>query len=237
MKSFGISIKGSSHKKKGLPNQDAFLIKKLEKGLVAVVADGLGSKKHSNVGSKKACEAVANVFFKLERENNSYCSKDNLKELLPLIYECWINSLGKYCANDSSSTCLFAYICDEDIIVAQLGDGMIFLLGKDEEGSILIQDDKEEGFINMTDCLNARFAIEKWKIKSVPKTLFKALFICSDGISSDIKDGMQKDFVKELMHSSSNKTAQQNKKGAKRWLKNWPIKSNTDDKTLVFVEL
>ncbi len=51
-KAFGTSIRGTYHAYARLPNQDAFLIRKNQKGLLLVLCDGLGSKKDSQIGAK-----------------------------------------------------------------------------------------------------------------------------------------------------------------------------------------
>lgn len=51
-KAFGASIRGTYHVHARLPNQDAFLIRKNQKGLLLVLCDGLGSKKDSQIGAK-----------------------------------------------------------------------------------------------------------------------------------------------------------------------------------------
>ncbi|GAA7614978.1 hypothetical protein HpMMM21_21660 [Helicobacter pylori] len=51
-KAFGASIRGTYHAYARLPNQDAFLIRKNQKGLLLVLCDGLGSKKIHKLGLK-----------------------------------------------------------------------------------------------------------------------------------------------------------------------------------------
>ncbi|MGL2832967.1 protein phosphatase 2C domain-containing protein [Helicobacter pylori] len=56
-KAFGASIMGVYHAYARLPNQDAFLIRKNQKGLLLVLCDGLGSKKDSQTGAKNCARA------------------------------------------------------------------------------------------------------------------------------------------------------------------------------------
>ncbi len=56
-KAFGTSIKGTCHAYAKLPNQDAFLIRENQKGLLLVLCDGLGSKKDSQIGAKNCARA------------------------------------------------------------------------------------------------------------------------------------------------------------------------------------
>ncbi len=52
------SVIGKAHLDDALPNQDAFLIKKMSYGTIIVMADGMGSKKKADIGSKMICRAV-----------------------------------------------------------------------------------------------------------------------------------------------------------------------------------
>lgn len=55
--SYGMSIVGTSHVSKNTPCQDSHRYETLDNGwLVAAVADGVGSAKHSEVASKMACD-------------------------------------------------------------------------------------------------------------------------------------------------------------------------------------
>ncbi len=51
-KAFGASVRGVYHAYARLPNQDAFLIRENQKGLLLVLRDGLGSKKIHKLGLK-----------------------------------------------------------------------------------------------------------------------------------------------------------------------------------------
>ncbi len=51
-KAFGASIRGVYHAYARLPNQDAFLIRKNQKGVIACFVRWLGSKKDSQIEAK-----------------------------------------------------------------------------------------------------------------------------------------------------------------------------------------
>lgn len=56
--SYGISIAGTSHDKKGIDCQDSNKISKLSVCTIAAIADGVGSSKHSDIASSKAVEVA-----------------------------------------------------------------------------------------------------------------------------------------------------------------------------------
>ncbi|MEL3908222.1 MAG: PP2C family serine/threonine-protein phosphatase [Treponemataceae bacterium] len=228
---WGVSVRGPAHYANGLPNQDSFLIKKTRKGLVAVVADGLGSKPHSDKGAREACRAVLKAIRTFENLSVQ------IYDLLLLIQGYWTVALKNFPASKCSSTCLFVYISDTGIFAARLGDGMIFLLGKDDTSSEMLTDIKEDSFSNATFCLTSKNIFSHWEVKKFSKELFSSILLCTDGISSDLKDGRQKDFVKEFSENVFKKNISQNKKDTEEMLVNWPVKGHSDDKTLVFIEL
>ena len=57
-KGYGASVIGKAHIKINKPNQDSYLIANNDEYTLAVVCDGLGSKKYSQVGSKKLCGVI-----------------------------------------------------------------------------------------------------------------------------------------------------------------------------------
>jgi len=60
--SYGFSLVGSSHKKKGTPCQDANKIGELDSGVViAAIADGVGSSRYSDVAASIAVDASVRV--------------------------------------------------------------------------------------------------------------------------------------------------------------------------------
>ena len=72
----GFSAIGQTHLNIGLPNQDSFGIyrsKKRKKELVLVISDGIGSHKHSDIGSMAIVKAVtknAHLLYDRSNKNN-----------------------------------------------------------------------------------------------------------------------------------------------------------------------
>ncbi|PID27391.1 MAG: hypothetical protein CR982_05455 [Candidatus Cloacimonadota bacterium] len=235
-KNWGASIKGPSHILNNLPNQDSFIISKSYKGVVAVVADGLGSKRHSEKGSKQACIAVLKAIKCLEK-----ISKKNkhtkILDIFPLIHKYWEKPLKRYGVKNCASTCLFTYITTKHILTARLGDGMIYLLGKQGNKDIVISDDKEESFSNTTISLASNNAFSRWDIKILRTNQTESIILCSDGISNDIKENAWTNFVKELRKKSLKNSRKKNIKNIKEVLLQWPVKGHSDDKTIVFIEV
>lgn len=229
---WGVSVRGTAHAYRGLPNQDAFLIRKTQNGVTAVVADGLGSKPYADVGAQQACRAAVRAIKTFENRSDIAFS-----DLLMLIQSYWVSALTAYPASKCSATCLFLYVTDTDITAARLGDGMICLLGKNAADSVVLTDEKEDSFANATDCLTSEHILSKWEIKKYERSLFTSAVICTDGIASDLQDGAHRDFVRELTIQSVQKSVYKNRSDAKKWLTAWPVTGSGDDKTLIFMEL
>ena len=114
-----VSVIGPSHLLNGQPNQDSVLVKRVPSGWLAVVCDGMGSKPHSEVGSKQACLAAFGVIRAVDFGIES-------KVLIKQVYQMWLNSLGDIKARDAVTTCLIARVSDSgELRTFQLGDGLI----------------------------------------------------------------------------------------------------------------
>ncbi len=57
--------------------------------------------------------------------------------------------------------------------------------------------------------------------------------MCSDGISEDIQKDKILDFFKGYVSNYKNMKSSKRIKDIKLWLKNWPVKGHSDDKTIV----
>ena len=228
--SWGASVRGPGHTERDLPNQDSFLIRTYRWGVVAVVSDGLGSKRFSHIGSAAACRAVVKAIEKA-RENKEFDAAD----LLELIRAYWLVELAPLRSKDCSATCLFTYINDESVVIGRLGDGMIGLLGKDGHPDRVFSDDKEDSFANTTHSLTSTSALRHWEILRLSRTACTALVLCTDGVSADIANGKEAAFMHELYASTKEKRSKKNSLECRHWLTNWPTKGHSDDKTLVFL--
>lgn len=77
--SYGMSIVGSSHVTKNSPCQDSHRFQVLSNGwMAAVVADGVGSAKHSEISSKMACDILIETCEALLVENMEFPEAKNI---------------------------------------------------------------------------------------------------------------------------------------------------------------
>lgn len=224
---WGASVIGPFHVKAGLPNQDAWMVRRYKWGNVVVVSDGLGSKAHSDVGSKAACLAVFGAARCFQKNPDA-----NIVDVLRLIHANWLVKIAPYAPSDCSATCLFAIQIKGVITLGRLGDGMIAAIGETDESCRLLSDDKQDSFSNYTSSLQEAFEPDQWETATVDSAEYHAVVLCTDGIADDLLPEKQRSFARELCAAYANLDWKERKRDLKRWLNEWPVPGHSDDKTI-----
>jgi len=225
--SWGLSVIGPSHLRFGFPNQDYWSSRHYKWGDVVAIADGLGSRSRSDIGSQAAC---LSVFEAAKAFHN--CPSAKTEDVLRLVHSYWLLKIAPYEPRECATTCLFAIRFNEKYLIAQLGDGLIAVCGKIENETILLQDNKDDSFSNFTYSLEREFRLEHWKTLTLATEQFDAVILCTDGISDDLLPDKQSDFAQELYLTYRKCTARKRRNELSRWLKNWPVPRHSDDKTV-----
>ncbi|WP_445778063.1 protein phosphatase 2C domain-containing protein [Shewanella sp.] len=215
-----VSVIGPGHLLSGQPNQDSVLVKRVPTGWLAVVCDGMGSKPHADLGSKKACLATFEVIKRVEFSIES-------KTLIKLIYQQWLNSLGDIKASDAVTTCLVAWVSNNgEIRTFQLGDGLI--LTSQQVTKRLNKND----FGNITTGLGKSKQFSDWQVTQQQLSVGDVIALMTDGISEDLNQGMEISFVNTIVESTFGKSTRQAKAWLKNEFRNWCTPNHTDDKSL-----
>ena len=141
---WGASARGPEHVRTGIPNQDAWMIRRFRDGIAVAVSDGLGSCGHADVGARAACVAVgeaAGIHFQH--------APADLTRMPVLVQHLWRLLLAGHDPADCSATCLFVAARDgAGTVLAQLGDGLIAAC--QDDGTVdLLMPDKSESFANI----------------------------------------------------------------------------------------
>lgn len=225
--SWGATVIGRSHTKAGLPNQDFWMARRFKWGNVIVVSDGLGSKPHSDHGSKAACLAV---FEAARTYQNSPDAK--IVDILRILHANWLVKISPFSSSDCLATCLFAIQIEGVITLGRLGDGMIIAYGESEKSCLTLNDNKQDSFSNYTNCLQQEFNADHWDTATVDSAECRAVILCTDGISDDLLHESQIIFAQELYSTYANVASKERKKDLKRWLNDWPVPGQSDDKTI-----
>jgi serine/threonine protein phosphatase PrpC len=221
-----MSLIGEFHLRNNMPNQDSWSITKCPNCRVIAVSDGLGSKKHSALGSKMACKAVMEAAKHYCNSKHFFDADNYTKE----IYVNWLKLLQGNKISDCCATCLFAVKYKDKIVVGQLGDGIIAAIFQDSSKNFILIDLKEESFSNITNCLNEKFEGSLWKTRVFDAKDCCAIVLYTDGISEDILPNMQIDFAREFYLEYRSYGKNKRKREIKKMLKNWH--GSTDDKTI-----
>lgn len=189
---------GTSHQKQGIGCQDYGNYCSFGDVIVGAVADGAGSAKHSDVGSKLAIETVLKYLGKISEylQKRKRCWQKISQELSQTeaenLFTKTVNKvtaeLGKqaakedYSVNDLACT-LLVFVATPDWIAAmQIGDGFIVIRSQESEYQLLFQPDKGE-FANETTFITSTNALKEMQVKVITE---KQEFICAS------TDGLEK---------------------------------------------
>ncbi len=189
---------GISHQKQGIVCQDYGDYRILDDVIVGAVADGAGSAKYSDVGSRLAVETVLKYLGGISKylQKRKRCwqnisqnfSETEADKLFTKTVNKVIGELGKqaakedYSVNDLACT-LLVFVATPDWVAAmQIGDGFIVIRSQDAEYQLLFQPDKGE-FANETTFITSTNALKEMQVKVITE---KQEFICAS------TDGLEK---------------------------------------------
>lgn len=225
----GASVAGGLHREEGLPNQDAFLIKRYAFGVVLAAADGLGSLPLSHYGSQAACAAVGEAVRIWNRKKGA-----PVEVLIRLVHTLWEMNLEPHAKNECGTTCLFAVIFRSGrLLCAQLGDGLIGI--RTEEGFRVVAEKDEDVFLNVTPSMHTVRSFGDWTwmdLENVSGDL--SIMLATDGVSGDIIPEQRAAFLQHLLTLMSDKPGLRERNASiHRLLTEWPIQHSQDDKTLI----
>lgn len=214
----GVSIKGEHER-----NQDFYITNFTDDVAYLILADGLGSKPFSDIGSKAICTIISDLI--ISNPNIVY----NMNDLISQAHSKWAKKLSQFELEDCSCTCLLCVVTQCDIFIAHLGDGFICCFdGKNHHISV----GEELDFINETHSLSGNLNFNKWKFANLPKNDNCYIIMCSDGVSvDDSYPNSIETFCRELKEEYNSKITYDIEKDIKSWLSKWV---GSDDKTLTF---
>jgi hypothetical protein len=109
---------------------------------------------------------------------------------------------------------------------------MIVACQNNKQAEIFVKAD-EDSFSNLTDSLGSYGLTYKWKFCIVNSKNYQAFVLCTDGISSDLLPENKVAFANEVFVTYKNYDTIKRKEEIEHWLKEWPVPSHSDDKTIV----
>ena len=197
-------VQGVGHKKAQIPCQDK-TFKLVKNGVyVIALADGAGSARLSHYGAERvvrdAAEYIAGHFGALFSCSDGRKVKKELIEMLQtgLAEEAQIRSCN-IC--DLSSTLLLAAVCENDFILAHIGDGVIGYLDGSDLKVASMPDNGE--FSNVTTFVTSPEALVSMRVFKGELKEKSAFVLMSDGTEQSLYHKPSKklaDVVKKLMH-------------------------------------
>lgn len=229
-RSFGISVRGPAHAQPGLPNQDAWIGRHTRRAHLIVVCDGLGSRRHADVGARHACAAVAAAIGHFSA--TPLAPPDLLLRLIHALWNLRVHPLGtQHCA----TTCLLgAALADGRLVMAQLGDGLALL--RRAQGDHVALQPEAERFGNQTTGLGLATSLAEWRVHvEASAGEGTALLLASDGISEDLAAGQAGPFLEHLLRAYGPLSPRQRGGRLQRALQTWPTPRHGDDKTLALL--
>jgi hypothetical protein len=223
----GASVIGPRHLDLDEPNQDAMALKGCRDGWIAAVADGLGSRVHSDLGARNACQVSQRI---LRAASRSF----DLPATLPLIHQQWLESVAQTTARDAATTLLFSRVTAEgDVHAAQLGDGLLLVKCAGEFHRVT---PVRTSYGNQTWALASTHMQDKWSMTQGRLTEpGDGVILMTDGVADDLEPALLAHFFNALYYDLSSK----NRRRGRRWLQaelnDWATPLHSDDKTLVAI--
>ena len=225
--SCGASVTGPRHKDQLEPNQDSMSLAGWRGGWIAAVADGLGSRARSDVGSRRACQVVRRVLRDVQG-NNDFAG------LLPSIHEHWIEAIKPVIPKDAATTLLFARVNNHgEVVAAQLGDGLLLMKCAGKFRQITPE---RVGYGNQTFALESSHVQERWSLAE--GNLCQpgdGVVLLTDGVADDLEPSQLADFVDALYQDLSPRSRRRGRRWLQSEMHDWATPLHSDDKTIVAI--
>lgn len=220
----GASVRGPAHEQDGTPNQDALSVRRRGKGCCVSVADGLGSRRFSHSGSKKAVQLV--------REFSIYKKSLARTEVAPLLSSTWRAAFNNH-YDDYETTCLWALVNgDGQGVLGQVGDGLVLMRC---EGEFRVLTDQRDGFGNQTTTLAQAESVGASSADVTLALPGDGVLLMTDGISDDLIPEQLEPFFDAIYRRQKRCSKRRMKRWLETELRNWSTPRHGDDKTIASI--
>lgn len=216
----GASVRGPAHQLDGSPNQDALCVSGLTGGWCIAVADGLGSRPLSHLGSRKAVQ----LFRQLVRQQRGISHESIAHNLR----DAWRAHFGeRYRLHET--TCLWAWVNDQGHGAAgQVGDGLLLVRSR---GVFRVVTDVRQGFGNQTTTL-AQPAEADCSLTFALCQPGDGVLLMTDGISDDLIPEQLEPFFDAIYQRQLSSSKRRMRQWLTRELNGWSTPRHGDDKTI-----
>jgi serine/threonine protein phosphatase PrpC len=239
LRATGASVIGPGHLQACTPNQDAMRVGGVRGGWFAAVADGLGSRELSHIGSRLAVQQARRAWS--GQPDAGYArDAEETRASIRRLYESWLRAIpaappGRY------ATTLLAASCDADgaCCLAQLGDGLIVyrtagrfgVLGEAPHGL-------RSGFGNETEALGVTKSFSAWRTDRV--ALIEpgdGVMLMTDGIADDLRPERLEAFFSHVLEQAGRRSRRAGRRWLERQMNAWPTALHSDDKSIALIFL
>ncbi len=217
----GLSARGKTHRDQGLPNQDGLGYFTSRYGAFFATADGVGSCPKAHIGAQRILKICRIVLHLLMRRRLPFSQPAIAAELVRR-WRAW----HRPDTRELYATTLKAvFVCGGELAAVSVGDGALLLY--DGQNVYRAEERPAGDFANETACFNRSIQAQEVQGFQIKCPRRFVLFLCTDGISSAMKDNQFSLFIQELYARKSTDACQ-------RELENFITeidKYNGDDKT------
>lgn len=177
---FSYSEIGKRHEILKLENQDSFFVGKVcDDTYCLAVADGVSSCKWAKKGSESAIDTVKHLALKLSK---SELRTDDSDEIRRFVVRDWKNHFdGSW--NDYGTTLNFVVWCKGDVVIGQIGDGLIISKINDE---YILLTDMDEFYTVETFALAEVVLKSSFKVRTEKNVKNLIAIAMTDGIGKEL---------------------------------------------------
>lgn len=209
------------------PNiQDAYKYFENDDIIIAIIADGLGSRNKSAYGARLICKLMVEElkYKKVPLNPNDVVGSKKWHEFL---------EMSNLNCDDYCTTCSFALIDkkSKQIAIGQIGDSPIFLKLDDKP---VIEMRKEKEFTNITDSLGGRY-LESFELRNYQFSYSIRVMVTSDGIGEELDSSCLDSMFSYLSSKYQQFTPKSRSRRFTKEMKATIGKINHDDKSSIFI--
>lgn len=217
----GASVRGPAHTQDGTPNQDALCVSGCNDGWCIAVADGLGSRSLSHLGSRKAVQ----LFRQLVRLQADLLPED----VGPILRQRWLDHFSSN-YRQYETTCLWAKVDARGHgLAGQIGDGLMLIRSR---GELQVLGDLRVGFANQTHTLAQA---DQSLVRSIEFDLVfpgDGVLLMTDGISDDLVPEHLCGFFQAIYQRQRRLSKRRMRQWLTHELNGWSTPLHGDDKTI-----
>lgn len=174
------------------PCQDSVNVKDSEDIIVAVLSDGLGSLKHSEIASQTITATVADYLSEYDYRTNEFDKEDFAQKIISLSRDAIIEKCNScnFQNDEMDCTLLFAVLLKKEniCITGQLGDGAVCLIKEDVAMKVPNISNVEKSGSNMTKTVFSSEAEKFFSINIFEKEMCDiiGILLTSDGLQNEL---------------------------------------------------